>query len=437
MKSASVFRFLSGLCLICCAGCSGESDYKNPGSNVILISIDTLRADHLGCYGHEKNTSPNIDLFAADSVLFETCIAQASSTLPSHASIFTSLIVDHHGALGPTFLLSEDNLTLAEILKDEGYQTVSFNGGGKVSADYGLDQGFDHYETTFGDRFYSQAKKAWDWLRDHSSEKFFMFLHSYEPHLAYKPEKRFAELFLDGYEGALPNTITREIAQDVNAGKLQLSVQDGAHIRNMYDADIRSMDYAFYLLLMAIGELELYEDTLIIFTSDHGEEFGEHGKQATHGNSLYDELLQVPLLIKLPRSKLKGRRVEKLVRSIDIVPTILDVLDIEAPPALEGVSLIGFVTSAEDQDLIAVSAKANSDERSIRTDRWKLYDGRLFDLTNDPLEQHDLSGFHPQPASQLFNKMNEIIEKRKAFTPHAAVLSEETLEQLRQLGYLD
>jgi len=217
-----------------------------------------------------------------------------------------------------------------------------------------------------------------------------------------------------------------------------VSEEDARYIQAMYDAEIRSMDFTFYRFMMELVNIDLYEDSLIILTSDHGEEFGEHGKHATHSHTLYDELLHVPLLIKLPHAKLRQTRINKMVRSIDILPTILDVLNINAPPVLEGISLMDVARKKENRDLIAVGKIIQKEgKHAVRTDEWKLYEGALFDLKNDPLEQFDLSQSNPSTVKALSDILKVIIQRKSAAKAHAADLSEETLSDLKALGYID
>jgi len=246
-------------------------DYKCPDCNVILISIDTLRADHLGCYGYHKNTTPNIDRFSKDSVLFKTTIAQAPSTLPSHASIFTSLIPSHHGAFfAKKTAIPQEVVTIAEILKDNGYKTISYNSGGQVAAEYGFDQGFDLYESTqecLANKLAKQVNRTINWINNNPDRKFFLFLHTYEVHLSYTPKKDYLDLFEKNYSGKLPKDISKKLLDKINNGEIKISKEDQEHIINTYDAEIRSMDDGFLLLENFLREKDIYDDTIIIQTT--------------------------------------------------------------------------------------------------------------------------------------------------------------------------
>ena len=414
--------------------------YQYPHSNIILISIDTLRADHLGCYGYKKNTSPHIDKFSEESVLFKQTIAHAPTTLPSHASIFTSLIPSHHGSFHTP--LSEDMLTMAEILKLQGYQTVSFNDGGYVSAKFGFDQGFDLYDSFAKapkGTFKNRVNKAIKWIKENHPDKFFLFLHTYEVHHPYTPKEEYLTLFEDDYSGNLPSDISVDLLKDINEKKLIIDKEDKSHIINTYDAEIRSMDQSFSELLNFLRENNLYDSTLIIFTSDHGEEFGEHGLMGWHGVTLFDEVLHIPLIIKFPNSAFSKTVVDQQVRSIDILPTLLNVLDIKTGKIFEGTSLLRLIKGKKEM-LYAVS-EIGRRKKSIRTESLKYYktpsSEMLFDLIKDPLEQTDISEDYLDTTKRLKNALESFLNKRpQIFDKDKPNLDKKTLESLKALGYI-
>jgi len=439
-------------------------DYKCPDCNVILISIDTLRADHLGCYGYHKNTTPNIDRFSKDSVLFKTSVAHAPSTLPSHASIFTALIPSHHGAFFKKTGIPQELVTIAEFLKDNGYKTISYNGGGSVASEYGFDQGFDLYHSpgrglskferilkriskrifllddSTGGHLAEQVNFAIDWIDNNPDRKFFLFLHTYEVHHPYTPKQGYLDLFEKNYSGNLPKNIYRGLLKEINNGEIKINKEDQEHIINTYDAEIRFMDDGFLLLENFLREKDIYDDTIIIFTSDHGEEFGEHGRMGFHSHSLYDELLLVPLIIKFPNSKYASKVVDEQVRSIDILPTLLDILDIRGLNAFEGVSLIDLITGKTLDPLFAVSEQDDQAKKrptSIRTKKWKLYGSKLFNLESDPLENNDVSNENKAVKDFLRFKLNNILKQRKIPSTNKVILDETTKEELKALGYIE
>ena len=418
--------------------------------SIIFISIDCLRADHLGGYGYPRNTSPSFDSFVKDAVLFNKCITQCTSTLASHASMLTSLIPAHHGAFFTRSLaLSPEVITMAEILKENGYKTVSFNDGGQIAPRFALDQGFDLYASTVTRRkhrkysFRRIVRKSTSWIEKNLDKKFFLFLHTYETHHPYEPRKECLELYEKDYSGRLPENISVELINRINDGKLKIDEQDLKHIINTYDAEIRSMDRSFGLFLDFLKEKGIYDKTIIIFTSDHGEEFGEHGWVATHSNSLFNEQIRVPLAIKLCNSKYSSAEIDTLVRSIDILPTLLDILNIESSGPYEGVSLSPLIRGKiKKMELFAISQRDmletfNPSYWSIMNEKWKLYDSKLYDLENDPQELIDQSVSHKALKSMLWEQAERFLRQTPVHTSGEKVkLSDELKEKLKSLGYI-
>ena len=278
------------------------------------------------------------------------------------------------------------------------------------------------------------------WTNNNPDRKFFLFLHTYEVHAAYTPKKGYLDLFEKNYSGKLPKNISAKLLKEINNGEIKINKEDQEHIINTYDAEIRSMDDGFLLLENFLRERDIYDDTIIIFTSDHGEEFGEHGKMGWHSHSLYDELLLVPLIIKLPNSKYASKVVDEQVRSIDILPTLLDILDIRALKTFEGVSLIDLVTGKTLDQLFAVSqqdGKRKKRPTSIRTKKWKLYGSKLFNLESDPLENNDVSNENKAVKDFLRFKLNNILKQREIPSTNKVKLDEATKEELKALGYIE
>ena len=431
---------LAVLLLCAAAGCGGESE--RPDYNVILVSIDTLRADHVGAYGYQRQTTPYVDEFASGSVLFTEAVAPAPQTLPSHASIFTSLIPSHHGGLANfRFKLSEDAVTMAEILKDHGYATVSFNDGGVMSESFGFSQGFDLYDSTpRKSEFSTRVAPAKEWLSRHRDRPFFLFLHSYEVHLPLAPGAAYLELFDSGYSGPLPDYLGGKVLRGIRDGDIEITEAELEHIIDLYDATIRSMDAAFQDLIVFLFEADLLENSLIVFTSDHGEEYGERGRIAVHGPTLFDEVLLVPLIIRFPEGLFASTVVDAQVRSIDILPTVLDVLGIEAPIRFDGTSLVDLVRSGTDRHLPALSEARSGTLASLRDGSWKVIRGertvKLFDLQNDPSETSDLSSDNPAEGERLRALLEHILEsQRRVSTPHEP--DDEAVKQLKALGYVE
>ncbi len=311
-----------------------------------------------------------------------------------------------------------------------------------------MGQGFDQYVAVRG-RFRNVVEEAVKWLDHRPAAPFFLFLHTFEVHQPYMPDPEYLELFDSGYAGELPGHIMVDDLRRINgvaSPQLEIDEADLGHIVATYDAGIRSMDDAFGRFVTALAERGLRESTLVIFTSDHGEEFNEHGRVGWHSHSLYDELLRVPLVIRLPGGAHAGRRVADLVRLLDVAPTVLDVLALPAAPTFEGVSVRTlFDTDAPPR--VAISQQDTKDAplvSSLRTSDWKLYEDivvrrlyrdRLFDLRVDPGEQHNVLATNLGRAWRMAARLREIEALRPAIDGGPAELSPETIERLRALGY--
>lgn len=416
-----------------------ETEAGDHASGLLLISIDTLRPDHLGAYGYDRPTSPQIDRFARDAVRFDTVIASAPSTLPSHASIFTSLPVSRHGAfLSLQAPLADGHVTLAELLREAGYETAAFHGGAQMAERFGLGQGFSTYEEVDGP-FVETLERARAWLTEHGEERFFLFLHTYAVHHPYTPAEATIELFDEGYDGPLPDHVSVELLKRINRGQLETSKEDRAHIERAYDAEIREMDRdlgRFFDWLKAHG---LYERALVVLTSDHGEEFGEHGWVGWHAHTLYDEVLRVPLLIKLPLSAHGGSTVDAMARGVDLAPTVLDLLGLPAADSFEGVSLSPRIRGEGGSVPAAVSERDHQPvTTAVRTERWKLIEGKLFDLAADPSETTPRpDALHRDVRTRLGEEMSRVSRARAQDESGPTTLDPKTEAQLRALGYLD
>jgi arylsulfatase A-like enzyme len=412
---------------------------------VVLVSIDTLRPDHLGCYGYPRPTSPAIDRFREEAVLFEQAVAHAPSTLSSHASMFTSLLPPHHGAS----VLDRSAVTpgaplLARVLRDAGFATASFNGGGQLHPVWGLDGGFDVYESfaeSEGDRlgedtFRERLAAARDWIQSVRDEPFFLFLHTYEVHHPYTPEPERLALMDSGYEGRLPGHISIRVLEKINAGIKELRPGDRDHIVAAYDAEIASADAGFAELLALLRQLGRYDSSLIVLTSDHGEAFGERGRIGWHGDSLYDEQLRIPLLVRLPGGRLGGTSVTSQVRGVDLAPTVLSLLGLPAPEGFSGSAVDPGGQAGPDPQGALAGIDGSPNELAVRTPRWKWYQGQLFDLAADPGERTDVAPQHPEVEQDLAGQLAELVRSRPPAGKTPIEVDDELEERLKALGYV-
>ncbi|MFH1221260.1 MAG: sulfatase [Candidatus Eisenbacteria bacterium] len=380
--------------------------------NVVIIAVDTLRPDHLGCYGYVRNTSPNIDRLAGEGVLFERAVSQAPWTTPSFATIFTSLYPTQHGAKGFSNRMRTDFPTLGTLLEKAGYATAAIVNAPSLSRAYGVDRGFGVYALASDEiRAADQTTRdALAWIDLNKNRPFLTFVHYFDPHMPYAPPAPYDTTFDPHYQGPLHNSFDFD-GFSLERSKLfeelkRLSAADWNHIRSLYDGEIAFTDRAVGDLLAGLRQRGLGSGTLIVFLSDHGEEFFEHGG-FEHGHCLYDEVIRVPLVFSLPGVIPKNVRLSEQVRLIDVAPTILDVAGLERPADFEGTSLMplllgkGHDKSRRHGTLPPEVAYSEAviyerEKKSVVVDGWKLiYDAvteemQMFNLVDDPGETRNL-----------------------------------------------
>ena len=424
------------------AGCRGA---KRP--DIVLVSIDTLRADHLGCYGEKLPTSPNLDALSADSVLFRDVEAQAPSTLASHASLFTSELPAHHGAsFARLQALPASAVTLAEVLAGAGYRTVGLTAGGQLDPLFGIGQGFETYRAK-AERHkpgaFSRTVAAGLAALDAADRRpLFLFLHTYETHHPYTPAPGILHRLDPGYHGAVGDGVTVAFLEQVNSGKIRLDAADVRHVERAYAAEIVSADRGIGRLIEGLRSRHRYRDTLIVVTSDHGEEFDEHGTLGWHSHTLYEELLRVPLIVHLPGGEAAGSEVTLPVRSIDIAPTVLELAGIPPPETFDGRSLLPLVRGATLPELPQVAelddeAEPSEAATSVRFRGWKLIGTRLFDLGADPGERVNCAGEDPGRWAEMIRIANAALAHRPGASTPGIHLDEKFERELRSLGYLN
>jgi len=375
--------FLSLIAGTCRRPAEVDTFELKPTRGYILISIDTLRADHLGCYGYDLETSPFIDSLAAQGVLFETAIVQLPGTLPSHMSIFTGLYPEEHGVFPPDAVLAETIATLPEVFKRHGFRTGGFTEGGYVDGSYGFARGFDTFRDhgEQGPRRVEQTfARGLDFLRLlETGERFFLFLHTYAVHDPYYPPEPFASQFgASPPAGAFPPTGPNFVA--FNRGRKTISPEALAYYRAAYDASIRYLDEVLAEFFAELGELGLIDEVTVVLTSDHGEEFLEHGKMVHV--QIYRETLHVPLLVLHP--DLPPGRIASVVESIDIAPTLLDLAGLSFPSSVSGRTLLPCLRGLDEPletEAYAVAHTRRSRSLLRATDR-ELY--QLLETEHDP-----------------------------------------------------
>lgn len=399
--------------------------------NVVFVSFDALQAAHVGALGYPRNITPTIDAMAKEGFNFSNNISVASWTVPASMTWFTGVYPSEHrltnkfsvfnppnNVLSNLKKLSPELVTLAEILKQNGYATGGFTGNAGVSGGFGYSQGFDEYffeKGKFGSMSVS-IPKGLEWLQKNKDKKFFMFLHGYDMHGQNIPAEGFDYRFVEkGYDKRFTGSAAEQEAlreEGLEKGTVALRDEDVKFWRAIYDEKIQRTDARFKKFLEEYEKMGLMDKTIFVLTSDHGTEFHEH-KRFDHGFTLYDELIHVPLIIKLPKQK-AGKVIKDQVSSIDVMPTILDLLDVKAPDnavkQMRGVSLVsGLKGKAVAKDVFfETDYRQYTYKRGIQTkDGWKLIytlenkTRELYNLSKDPHETKNLVDLEPRRAYEL------------------------------------
>jgi arylsulfatase A-like enzyme/Flp pilus assembly protein TadD len=428
-------RSIRLLSLLCTAGLVCAPHLRaavKPQPNVVFITIDTLRADHLGCYGYKLIRTPNIDALAAHSVRFERAYTPVPVTLPAHTAIFTGTyptLSGMHDFSGNK--LNPSQATLASVLKQHGYATAAVIGSAVLDSRFGLNKGFDFYYDHFDFNRLQEsnleemerpgnvvADVALEWLGKNYKTSFFLWMHLYDPHYPYRPPTPFSEQYKD----------------------------------RPYDGEIAFADSQVGRLIAFLKAKGLYENTMIVLTGDHGESLGEHGEK-THGFFVYNATLHVPVIIHLPGND--GAKVlPELVNLTDLMPTVLQVLKVDIPPPVQGHSLLPWMkptwtpTPRKDEDSRSLYAETFlprihfnwSELRSVETEKYQFIQApkpELYDLSTDPAETRNLYTDKKAVAEELHARLNTLIHQYSTDQELAEKtgLDPALMERLKSLGY--
>jgi choline-sulfatase len=396
--------------------------------NLVVVTLDTTRADRIGAYGARDVETPAVDRLATEGVLFEQAVSVAPLTLPAHSSIFTGKFPPEHGVRdNGGFFLGPEQVTLAELLKGRGYRTGAFVAAYVLAAKWGINQGFDSY---FDDFDLSQVRavslsaiqrpgnevldKALPWIEQAGESPFFAWIHLYDPHSPYRPP----EPFESRYEG------------------------------HPYNGEIAFADAQIARLVSTLQARGVYDRTVIVVLGDHGESLGDHG-ESSHGFFIYNSVTHVPLVIRAPFSRTAHRRVPDPVRSVDVMPTVLDLLG--APPAagISGISLVPLMTGAKRELGLDAYSEAMyplhhygwSDLRALRSGRYKVIDAprpELYDVDRDPEEKTNLFSERRALGDRMIAQLRTLegrFSRSQAAMP-AADVDPEARERLAALGYV-
>ncbi|MCP4572910.1 MAG: sulfatase-like hydrolase/transferase [bacterium] len=453
-------RLIFAICLTVLtltASCgSGPDGSSTP--NILLITLDTTRTDHMSVYGHAHRTTPFLEEFAREGTVFLEAYSSAPATAPSHATLFTSLSPLTHRVVKNAITLGEHQVTLAEMLRDRGYRTAAVLSSFVMNAKFGLDQGFDHYDDDlpalgssirqvewegekviggFDRRATETTDRAVDWLTNErpADAPFFLFVHYFDPHDPYKPPPPYRSRFVD-------KSITKRFERRINS---------------LYDGEIAYTDDQLRRLFASLDSLGLADDTLVIITGDHGEGLMQRGYQF-HGAHIYDEAVRVPLLLRWPGRVVSGARIAGAVTIADVVPTIHDLLGWKAerllfqgrslapalgaggsPPADLPVFLYRIPYDPHEE----LGVWVDGEKHAVRFGKWKYLVSEseetveLYDLDADPGELVDVADLHPDRTSELAAML---ADWRAAVTRDDSLaiqpeLSESEIQKLRALGY--
>ncbi len=425
------------------AACDG-----NTPPNLLLVSIDTLRADKLEAYGHARPTSPAIAAFAAEGLVVETVLSTSPWTLPAHASLLTGLYPTRHGVRSMLHALPGAVEPLAERLAAAGFHTGAIVNSRYLANRYGWNRGFDTFEHVpeTVDRIAPTEVhgKALAWLDAASERPFFLFLHYYDVHSDYRSLPRYQRELVRRYWGPV-NGSTRQLLSH-QRGEVDFDEQGQRNLVDRYVAGIRQMDDGLAALFAKLEELGLAENTLVVLTSDHGEEFLEHGG-VLHGMTLHEEVVRVPLILRGPGVPV-GQRLGGLASLVDVVPTVLSLLGLPVPAGFDGVDLSAYFAAGLPAERSVFSEadrknKRNGPLQAIRRGDWKLVldsnsgELELYDLATDPEERSDVSERRPEVVRGLRAEL-EIYLARPAVAESQVLrgIRPQELEQLRALGYL-
>ncbi len=393
------------------------------GANVLIVTYDTTRADRIGCYGNDRARTPAVDRLAQEGILFSQALAPSPTTLPSHSSLMTGLYPFHHGArANNTFHLDGKHTTLAEVLSENGYATAGVISAFVLDEQFGIDQGFKHYDDEVGEssdednhleiaqRTADQTNEAAEaWLREHADQPFFLWVHYYDPHFPYEAPKPFAD------QHRIP-----------------------------YDAEIAFADFHCGQLLALLDELQLTNDTLVVMAGDHGEGLGQH-QEMTHSCLVYDSVMRVPLVMRCGNRLGGGVHIDRPVSLVDVMPTVLTLLGIEGPGGMDGVDLTQPPTGPRPLFVEAFQGLADYGWAAllgVQVGSTKYIHGpevELYDLDEDPFERDDLVAAQPQRTAEMLAHLasfygDDLDAAASVQATHQ--LSTDDLQKLQALGYL-
>jgi arylsulfatase A-like enzyme len=441
----------------------GQKLFNSPsGPNVILIVPDALRADHLGCYGYSRPTSPQIDKFAADALFFEKAMTNSPWTKPSMGSVFTSMYPYEHKAFSWMDNLPDERLTLAEVFRNRNYATFAIQTNPSITEKHNFKQGFQYYREMVLEKGEIVTSSFNAWVKKHKKKPFFAYLHYMDTHVPYNAPQEFSQIF--GLKDDTLFTPGEFQTMDVRLlGEMGLFKHDKQSLVNLYDAAIKYFDSNFAKIVDNLKKSGILNKTIIILTSDHGEEFWEHDGFA-HGHTVYNELLHVPLIIRYS-PHLPKRHIESYVQLLDFFPTILSLAGIKNDFELRGRDLAtaALANKKINEEILFEGVLFGSEKKAILRDGWKLIENtgkknkgtfhplgdltkyrypeyekgfELYNINLDFSEKHNLINNYPQIATNLKKQLFVFRMSLPDIKQQRKTKLKEKLDDLKSLGYI-
>lgn len=432
------------------------------GPNVVLIVADALRADHLGCYGYSRPTSPEIDRFAADALIFDKAMSNSPWTKPSMGTVFTSMYAHEHQAFSWMDNLPDERLTLAEVFRNKNYATFAIQTNPSITENHNFKQGFRYYDEMVLEKGEIVTSHFNSWVKKNKKKPFFAYLHYMDTHVPYNAPQEFGQIF-----GLKDDTLfTPGEFQTIDVrllGEMGLSLRDKQSLVNLYDAAIKYFDSNFAKIVDNLKKLGILNETVIILTSDHGEEFWEHDGFA-HGHTIYNELLHVPLIIGyIPH--LPEKRIKSYVQLLDFFPTVLSLVGIKNDFELRGrdLTLATFSDKQINEEIFLEGILYGSEKKGILKDGWKLIENtgkknedtfnlfgdlvkykypkykkgfELYNINQDFSEKYNLINNYPQIAINLKKDLLAFRMTLPDFNQQKKIKLKEKLDDLKSLGYI-
>jgi arylsulfatase A-like enzyme len=462
-------RELLGLILLT-AGCTEPEPLLDPSAgtpNVVILALDTFRADHVGVLGSSLARTPELDRFAAESIVFSDCASTATWTLPSFASLFTGKLPGDHQAIGGEWSkLPDSEITLAERLAANGFDTTGIVAVDFLGPPFGLHRGFDRYEKHTGvpvnGRLRRYDLRVHEVFRVPPREPWMLFVHYFDAHDPYEPPDEFDRLYYDGDETVEPEDPARSIdviysdqnliRQDPRERYLWLEgVRDLEYPVRQYAGGVTYVDHHLGNAIEKMRERGVLDESIVIVLADHGEHLTEHQTYFTH-RLPYAECLQVPLMVRLPGAKLGGTRIDTPVSLVDVLPTLLDLLGLDPATDQAGRSLVPLLRGGDPGPRVLFAEHGTREDlwaKSVWDDRWRyteIRDGdrftkELFDRRADPKEERDVAAGHPEVVARFAAALDARfgVERRslrgEADPTRTPEIDPEMRERLKALGY--